>query len=241
MALDMIETYSESDLSSVCSSDLYSSEGEDGSSPLILSVLASLLERIVARNERLLFSSGIKKFSREDLCVFSASQIPAMSIQRYLERIFKYAHCSLSVFVVAYAYIDRLMLNHPGFRLTSLNVHRLLITSVMVATKFLDDLHHRNAYYAKVGGLTTEEINSLEIEFLFMQRFRLQVTVSVFQSYCSHLEREIALGGGFQIERTLLCLSRSPSTRGNIQEVKSCRQDKSKKQRVATTYSYAGC
>jgi len=235
MALDMIEVSSGSELSSVCSSDLYSSDGENGSSPLILSVLASLLERIVARNERLLFSSGIKKFSREDLCVFSANQIPAMSIQRYLERIFKYAHCSPSVFVVAYAYIDRLMLNHPGFRLTSLNVHRLLITSVMVATKFLDDLHYRNAYYAKVGGVTTEEINSLEIEFLFMQRFRLQVTVSVFQSYCSHLEREIALGGGFQIERTLLRLSRSPST------TDKCRQDKSKKQRLATTYSYAGC
>ena len=140
MALDMIETCSESELSSVCFSDLYSSEGENGSSPLILSVLASLLERIVARNERLLFSSGIKKFSREDLCVFSACQIPAMSLQRYLERIFKYAHCSPSVFVVAYAYIDRLMLSHPEFRLTSLNVHRLLITSVMVATKFLDDL-----------------------------------------------------------------------------------------------------
>ena len=94
----------------------------------------------MARNERLLFSSRIKKFSREDLCVFSASQIPAMSIHKYLERIFKYAHCNPSVLIVAYAYIDHLMLSHPGFRLTSLNVHRLLITSVMVATKFLNDL-----------------------------------------------------------------------------------------------------
>ena len=113
MALDVIEACPGSELYSVCcSSDLYSSDGENGSeSPLILSVLASLLERIVARNERLLFSSRIKKFSREDLCVFSASQIPAMSIQKYLERIFKYARCSPSVFVVAYAYIDRLMLS----------------------------------------------------------------------------------------------------------------------------------
>ena len=113
MDLDVIEACPGSELYSVCcSSDLYNSDGENGSeSRLILLVLASLLERIVARNERLLFSSGIKKFSREYLCVFSASQIPAMSIQKYLERIFKYAHCSPSVFVVAYAYIDRLMLS----------------------------------------------------------------------------------------------------------------------------------
>ncbi|XP_057869226.1 cyclin-U2-1 [Cryptomeria japonica] len=227
----MRETTGSDLYSAVSCSDLCS--GESDSSPWILSVLASLLERLVARHERMLFSSG-KKITRENLCVFSAMQIPAMSLHKYLERMFKYVRCSPSAFVVAYAYIDRLILSNPNFRLTSLNIHRLTITTVMVATKFLDDLHYNNDYFAKVGGLTLREMNILEVEFLFMLRFRLQVTVSVFESYCSHFKREVSLGGGFQIERTILSLS-------NNETKKSCRLEESKKQTLGISYSYAGC
>ncbi|GLJ18728.1 hypothetical protein SUGI_0334140 [Cryptomeria japonica] len=193
------------------------------SNPWMLSVVASLLQRLVARNERLL-SSG-KKLSKQNLCVFSATQVPAMSIAKYLERIFKYARCSPSVFVVAYIYIDRLLLNNPNFLLTSLNVHRLLITSVMVAVKFLDDLHYNNGYFAKVGGLTLVEINTLEVEFLFMLRFRLQVTGSVFESYCLYFQREVEMGRDIEIEKSLLFLLEKESDQ-------SCRQDQSNRQRL---------
>ena len=46
-------------------------------------------------------------------------------------------------------------------------------------------------------------MNALELDFLFRLNFRLHVTVSVFESYCSHLEREVALGGGYHLEKTL--------------------------------------
>eukprot|EP01018_Ginkgo_biloba_P014119 Gb_03254 [translate_table: standard] len=193
-----------SDLYSFSALDINSAESNNvGSSPCILSVLSSLLERVVVRNERKSASTSQCLLSSK-MGIFHGFRVPDISIEQFLERIFKYVHCSPSVFVVAYAYIDRLI--QLGFRITSLNVHRLLITSVMLASKFLDDLNYNNAYYAKVGGITTKDINSLEIEFLFMLDFRLQVTVSVFESYCAHLEREVALGGGYQIERTLRCI-----------------------------------
>jgi len=49
-------------------------------------------------------------------------------------------HFSPFVFVVVYAYIDRLFQLDSGFWITSQNVHRLPITSVMVVAKFLDDI-----------------------------------------------------------------------------------------------------
>ncbi|GLJ31983.1 hypothetical protein SUGI_0643730 [Cryptomeria japonica] len=181
-------------------SDLYSFSGRRGNFPCILSVVSSLLNRIIVRNERKLEIS--KDLSSS--CLFSTNLIPDLSIEEFLERIFKYVRCSPSVFVVAYAYIDRLIYYHSKtFRVTSLNVHRLLITSVMIAAKFLDDVNYNNAYYAEIGGMKTREINTLELEFLFKLNFKLHVTVSVFQSYCAHLEREVALGGGYQIERIL--------------------------------------
>lgn len=192
-------------------SDLYSPEAltaeagkavssEGRRCPTVIRVLSSLLERVVARNERLREplpdSAGHSK-----LLAFSGLRIPTISIEQYLERIFKYAHCSTSCFVVAYAYIDRLIQLQPMMRITSLNVHRILITSILVSAKFLDDSYYDNAYYAQIGGVTTQELNKLEWDFLSLLNFRLHVTVSVFESYCSHLEREVALGGGYQLEK----------------------------------------
>lgn len=65
--------------------------------------------------------------------------------------------------------------------------------------------NYRNSYFARVGGLTANELNKLELDFLFLMGFRLHVNVSVFESYCCHLEREVSIGGGYQIERTLRC------------------------------------
>lgn len=48
-------------------------------------------------------------------------------------------------------YMDR-FIQRNDFALTALNVHRVAITSVMVAAKFFDDQYYNNAYYAKVTG-----------------------------------------------------------------------------------------
>ena len=63
--------------------------------------------------------------------------------------------------------------------ISSLNVHRLLITSIMLASKFFDDVYYNNAYYARVGGISNSELNSLEMEFLKMSSFALFVQVCV--------------------------------------------------------------
>ncbi|KAH7433847.1 hypothetical protein KP509_07G089000 [Ceratopteris richardii] len=182
--------------------DSLASVPSDKKCPTVISVLSSLLKRTVSRNERLppppLTQSSLQKFS-----AFVGVRVPAITIEQYLERIFQYANCSTSCFVVAYAYIDRLVQLQPGFRITSLNVHRILITSVLVSAKFLDDSYYSNAYYARIGGITTQEMNKLEKIFLSLLDYRLQVTVSVFESYCSHLEREVSSGGGYQIEKAL--------------------------------------
>ena len=53
----------------------------------------------------------------------------------------------------------------------------------MVAAKFFDDIYYDNTYYAKVGGIPTTELNSLELEFLFMINFTLNVTPEVYIQY----------------------------------------------------------
>ncbi|KAA8543238.1 hypothetical protein F0562_021267 [Nyssa sinensis] len=165
--------------------------------PRVLSLLSSLLERSVQKNEMLLEARQIKDI----VTIFHGSRAPSLGIQQYIDRIFKYSCCSPSCFVVAHIYVDR-FIQRTNVHLTSLNVHRLLITSVMVAAKFIDDAFFNNAYYAKVGGVSTTELNRLEMKFLFSLDFRLQVSVQTFGKYCSQLEKEA--GGGPPIERPIL-------------------------------------
>jgi len=72
---------------------------------------------------------------------------------------------------------------NPDFVICSLNVHRLLITSVMLASKFFDDVYYNNAYYARVGGISNTEVNSLEMEMLRMISFSLFVEPEAYERY----------------------------------------------------------
>lgn len=50
-----------------------------------------------------------------------------------------------------------------------------------------------------MGGVSTSELNRLEMKFLFSIDFRLQVTIETFGRYCLQLEKETA--EVLQIER----------------------------------------
>lgn len=77
--------------------------------------------------------------SQKGLSKFHALRPPAISIKDYLQRVAKYAACSGECFVLALVYIDRIIQSNPTFVVNSLNIHRLLITSIMLAAKFFDD------------------------------------------------------------------------------------------------------
>lgn len=121
--------------------DLYNlSYQDEPTTPLVISVLASLIERILARNERIARKRNWvpPKFARTS--IFDCYETPDMSIQSFLERISRYTRVSPPVYVVAYVYMDRLCQLHPHFRISSMNVYRLLSTTIMVASKFLEDM-----------------------------------------------------------------------------------------------------
>ena len=61
--------------------------------------------------------------------------------------------------MLALVYIDRLI-QLDDFALTDLNIHRVVITVLMVAAKFFDDFYFNNAFYARIGGVSTREVRS---------------------------------------------------------------------------------
>ncbi|CAE8593267.1 unnamed protein product, partial [Polarella glacialis] len=118
---------------------------------------------------------------------FHSVRPPQLPIRDYLIRIAKYFQCSRECFVLCLVYIDRIVKLHPDFTICNLNIHRLLVTSVMLSVKFFDDVYYSNAYYAKVGGVRTKEVNVLEAQFLHLIDWRLAVTSEEFDQYRSHV------------------------------------------------------
>lgn len=117
--------------------------GASGDFPRILSILSDILEKVVSRNDSHPSSSIISHVppasGMPNVTIFHGLRPPTISVGKYLQRIFKYINCSHSCFVAAYVYIDRLLQRHKSLVISSFNIHRLLITSIMVAAKFLDD------------------------------------------------------------------------------------------------------
>lgn len=53
----------------------------------------------------------------------------------------------------------------------------------MIAVKYIDDFYYKNEYYAKIGGITKEEIDSLEIEMMSNFNFTVFITQNEFINY----------------------------------------------------------
>ena len=148
----------------------------------IITILAKVLERLIEVN------SNNFNNQQDFIAKFQCSYAPDVTILAYLERIRKYANCSDCCFIVALIYIDRII-EKRNVILTQLNIHRLLLTCVLLAAKFVDDLFYNNAFYAKLGGITTNELNSLEIELLKLINFSLSVNRDSYDHYCYELQR----------------------------------------------------
>ena len=145
----------------------------------IVELLGTLLDKTVQRNDSLGRKSELEGFEVGKPCPLTASA--------YLKRIMKYGGCSPCCVVVGLMYLQRLKQQMPSVCLTSGNMQRLLLTSVMVAAKYLDDLYYSNKHWARIGGLELVEVNLLELKLLFHLNFSLKLKREEYQEYLQGL------------------------------------------------------
>ncbi|KAJ3369607.1 hypothetical protein GGF31_005124 [Allomyces arbusculus] len=165
--------------------------------------MAALLSTIASANDAARASGTMPA----PVSRFHARAPPPISIHAYLARILKYAPCENAVFIAVLVYLDRMARARVPFVVCANNVHRLLITAIMVATKFHSDVFFTNVHYAKVGGVTVAELNMLELEFLFINEFNLAIHPAELQRYADRLLDHAI--------KTKLALPRLPATKSS--------------------------
>lgn len=101
----------------------------------------------------------------------------------YLQRLAKHATLTPPLLLSMVYYIDRLCALYPAFTITTLTVHRFLITAATVAAKGLSDSFWNNATYARVGGVKIAELGMLELEFLHRVDWRIVPNPEVLVDY----------------------------------------------------------
>ncbi|KAI8388749.1 cyclin-domain-containing protein [Radiomyces spectabilis] len=146
-------------------------------------MIADMLGRLITHNDLI-------PLTPSNLTRFHSRTPPNISLSDYLRRIVKYTSVEKSCLLILLIYIDRVCELHPQFTISSLTAHRFLITAVTVSSKALCDSYCTNTHYAKVGGISTQELNALELEFLTLIDWHLASTGPILQQYYANLVQQ---------------------------------------------------
>ena len=117
---------------------------------------------------------------------FYSHNIPLISVKDYLEHIYKYSKINSSTIVLILIYIDRIC-NITKCKLSYYNIHKLILGSMMLAIKYNEDEYYSPKLYAKIGGVTLNEIINLEYNFLSLINFNLFIKEDLFNKYNDYI------------------------------------------------------
>ena len=155
-------------------------------------LIASMLMELIRYNDAIPLKDG-------QLTRFHSRAPPGISVLDYLQRLTTHATLSPPILLSVVYYIDRLCAIYPAFTISSLTVHRFLITSSTVASKGLSDSFWTNRTYARVGGVSMKELALLELEFLTRMEWRIVPKPEVLIDYYKSL---IGRNSQYQLEGT---------------------------------------
>jgi hypothetical protein len=158
----------------------------DPSDDALLRVIAFTLHETAKQN--LLVTGPNLQLTR-----FHTLSPPKISILKYLQMIREKSQCDRSCFVVAMIFLDRLMRNNNTLQITPHTVHKLSLCALLTAAKFNTDCHHSNSFWAEIGGVRSEDLNVLELEFLFGLEFSLVIKREEYAQYHDQLKLKAQL------------------------------------------------
>ncbi len=111
---------------------------------------------------------------------FYAPRAPRISIKDFIERILTFSKIDKATFIILMVYLDRAK---DQLDFSHLNIHRLILGSLLAAIKYCNDDLYPNTYYARIGGISLEEMNMIEITFCALLGFEFFVDRETYDKY----------------------------------------------------------
>ncbi len=146
-----------------------------------LTIISDLLTGICLENKQ--------KKNSNIINFFLTKKIPSISIYDFLERLVKYSKIEKSTLILILIYIDKFC-DMNNVNLTFYNIHKLILSSLVIAAKYNEDKYLSNEFYAKIGGITKKEIDILEYQFLTLINFSLYINDEIYHKYDDFIKNE---------------------------------------------------
>ena len=118
-----------------------------------------------------------------DLCC----EIDKLDIEDFIINCYKKMDFNSYLLILAMMNLDKLL--SKNFILTDTNIHKVFFICMMETQKYYDDINFTNKNYAKICGITTDELLELEIEFMNHIDFNLYIKEEDFLKYKNKLQK----------------------------------------------------
>ena len=168
------------------STDYESPRNSLNSNNKIIENISSILESLIEENKNLQNYEELI-FKQKNL-IFNLSDIPSISIQDYLYRIYSFSELEDSTLILSLIYIDKIC-DISSIILSEYNVYKILFIAILISIKYNEDLFYDNKYYARKIGVTPKELKKMEIEFLKLIQFELYVKKNDFEKYKKYIKK----------------------------------------------------
>jgi hypothetical protein len=110
------------------------------------------------------------------------SNIPcSLPISQYTKR-FALLEFEKDIYVTALILIDRFE-KQSEILCNQFNTHRIVLASLVIAMKLVEDTVWKNTQFVQVGGVFLHEVNRLEVTFLTSIKWNLFVSPAEFREY----------------------------------------------------------
>lgn len=117
---------------------------------------------------------------------FSKKNPPKVTLQYFFGRIKRYSQINKSTLILILIYVDRMCIT-SGIIINPHNIHRLILGCLLLAVKYNEDFYFNNEYFAKVGGVTLAELNTLEYHSFQLIDHNLFISDDIYDKYLSYI------------------------------------------------------
>ena len=170
-------TIKEDEFNSSCENEVSSIFIEENELKIqIVQSIISVLTELIEINQKNINQMNLT----QDDDIFNSKSIPNISIYDYIIRIIEYSDVEENTLILSLIYIDIIA---KIKKITKYNIHKFLITSILIALKYNEDKIYKNDYYSQIGGINNEELMQLELNFLVFIDFNIYINNNTFEQY----------------------------------------------------------
>ena len=148
-------------------------------SHIISSIVKNLYE-IMEENKQM----GNDQFNLKDN-IFYLDVIPNISLEYFINHLFKYTNMSISSLILAIIYIDQFCEKFK-YALSMHNIFRILLIFVYISINLNEDINIKPEFYSKVAGVSVKDLNMLEFQMCVAMNFEFFIKSDYYQQYFAY-------------------------------------------------------